>query len=204
MAFRPDQIRRGMRHLRNRDPVMRSMIDQVGPFTLRAEPDRFAMLVRSILSQQISVGAARSIRERLRQLVAPDPICPQALLRFHPDQLRTAGLSSQKARYLHDLAVKTADGTVNLRVIGRYSDADVVAQLTAVKGIGYWTAQMFLIFALGRLDVFPHDDLGVRAAIRNCYGLPELPDKSTSLRIAEPWRPYASIASWYCWRTLDL
>ena len=96
------------------------------------------------------------------------------------------------------------DGTVDLRQIGRLSDERVVEQLTQVKGIGRWTAQMFLIFSLGRLDVFPHDDLGVRTAIRNRYGLADLPDKATAFAIAGPWRPYASVASWYCWRTLDL
>jgi DNA-3-methyladenine glycosylase II len=96
------------------------------------------------------------------------------------------------------------DGTVDLRQIGRLSDERIVEQLTQVKGIGRWTAQMFLIFSLGRLDVFPHDDLGVRTAIRNRYGLDDLPDKQTAITIAAPWRPYASVASWYCWRTLDL
>ena len=99
---------------------------------------------------------------------------------------------------------KVNDGTVDLRQIGRLSDERIVEQLTQVKGIGRWTAQMFLIFSLGRLDVFPHDDLGVRTAIRNRYGLDDLPDKQTAIAIAAPWRPYASVASWYCWRTLDL
>jgi DNA-3-methyladenine glycosylase II len=103
-----------------------------------------------------------------------------------------------------DLAAKVNDGTVNLRQIGRLSDERVLETLTKVKGIGCWTAQMFLIFSLGRPDVFPHDDLGVRTAIRDRYGLEDLPDKATSHTIAAPWRPYASVASWYCWRTLDL
>jgi DNA-3-methyladenine glycosylase II len=118
--------------------------------------------------------------------------------------LRSAGLSPQKASYVADLAAKVNAGTVDLRRIGRLSDERIIDRLTQVKGIGHWTAQMFLIFALGRLDVFPHDDLGVKTAIRNRYGLSELPDKPTALAIAAPWRPYASVASWYCWRTLDL
>jgi DNA-3-methyladenine glycosylase II len=181
---------------------MRAVIDAVGPFTLRLERDRFGMLVRSIISQQISTSAARSIRRRLQEL-APD-MKAATVAQFTIDELRTVGLSPQKASYIADLAHKVNDGTVDLRQIGRLSDERVVEQLTQVKGIGRWTAQMFLIFSLGRLDVFPHDDLGVRTAIRNRYGLDDLPDKQTAHAIAAPWRPYASVASWYCWRTLDL
>jgi DNA-3-methyladenine glycosylase II len=126
------------------------------------------------------------------------------LARFSLDELRSVGLSPQKAAYVADLSARVNDGTVGLRRIGRLPDEQVVEQLTQVKGIGRWTAQMFLIFSLGRPDVFPHDDLGVRTAIRDRYGLPELPDKATSHAIATPWRPYASVASWYCWRSLDM
>ena len=162
------------------------------------------MLVRSIVSQQISTSAARSIRARLRELVGPGGFTAANLIRFDVDQLRSAGLSGQKASYMADLASKVNEGAVNLRQIGRLSDDRIVEQLTLVKGIGHWTAQMFLIFSLGRPDVFPHGDLGVRASIRNHYGLSDLPNKETSHSIAEPWRPYASVASWYCWRALDL
>lgn len=114
------------------------------------------------------------------------------------------GLSQQKASCVVDLSCKVNDGKVDLRGLGRLSDEQLVAIMTQVKGIGRWTAQMLLIFALGRPDVFPHDDLGVRAAIRDRYELSDLPDKKTSLKIAEPGRPYAAVASWYCWRSLDL
>ena len=200
-AVKIDQARE---HLRECDSVMRGMIDRVGPFTLRPERDRFWMLVRSIISQQISVGAARSIRRRLEELVAPDKVTPDALLRFDVDELRAVGLSPQKAAYVRALASTAQGGAIELRTIGRLSDDAVIEQLTRVKGIGRWTAQMFLIFALGRLDVFPEDDLGVRNAIRDQYGLEDVPDKATSLEIARPWRPFASVASWYCWRSLDL
>lgn len=202
--MKPEDIRRARRHLRAADPVMRDMIDAVGPFTLRLHRDRFGLLVRSIISQQISTSAARSIRGRLQEISGPKGFTAANLVRFTVDQLRSAGLSPQKASYVNDLAEKVNDGTVNLRQIGRLSDERVIKQLTQVKGIGRWTAQMFLIFSLGRPDVFPHDDLGVRTAIRDQYGLDDLPDKEASLAIAEPWRPYASVASWYCWRTLDL
>jgi DNA-3-methyladenine glycosylase II len=183
---------------------MKAMIDAVGPYTLRFERDRFAMLVRSIISQQISTSAARAIRNRLMDLVGADGLTAGSLARYTTDELRSVGLSPQKASYVADLATKVKDGAVDLRQIGRLSDEAVVETLTQVKGIGPWTAQMFLIFSLGRPDVFPHDDLGVRTAIRDRYGLDDLPDKATSHSIAASWRPFASVASWYCWRSLDL
>lgn len=204
MKLTQAQIQSARRHLRAADPVMKAIIDAVGPYTLRFERDRFAMLVRSIVSQQISTIAARAIRKRLMALVGPDGLTAGSLAQFNTDELRSAGLSSQKASYVANLAAKVNDGAVNLRQIGRLSDEAVVDSLTQVKGIGRWTAQMFLIFSLGRPDVFPHDDLGVRTAIRDRYGLDDLPDKTTSHSIAAPWRPYASVASWYCWRSLDL
>ncbi len=204
MPLRHDQVRQARAHLRRCDATMATIIDEVGPFTLRPERDRFWMLVKSIISQQISVGAARSIRNRLLQLIAPQKVTPEALLALSAEELRSAGISPQKARYLHDLAAKSAEGIVAIRSIGRFSDEKVIAELTQVKGVGRWTAQMFLIFALGRLDVFPEDDLGVRTAIRDRYGLDDLPDRQTALQVAAPWRPYATVASWYCWRALDV
>jgi DNA-3-methyladenine glycosylase II len=162
------------------------------------------MLVCSIISQQISGYAAASIIRRLRKLAGPGGLRAATLAKFSIAELRSVGLSPQKASYVTDLVQKVNDGTVNLRQIGRLSDEQAIEQLIQVKGIGRWTAQMFLIFSLGRLDVFPHDDLGVRSAIRNNYGLADLPDKETAIEIAEPWRPFSSIASWYCWQSLDL
>lgn len=197
-------IRKARRHLRAADPVMKNIIDAVGPFTLGLERNRFRMLVCSIISQQISGSAAASIFSRLRKLAGPGGVKAANLGRFTTEELRSVGLSPQKTSYVTDLVKKVNDGTVNLRQIGRLSDELVIEQLVQVKGIGRWTAQMFLIFSLGRLDVFPHDDLGVRSAIRDNYGLADLPDKETAIRIAEPWRPFSSIASWYCWQSLDL
>ncbi len=204
MRMKPADIRAARRHLRANDPVMKSMIDSVGPYTLRFDRDRFGLLVRSIVSQQISTSAARAIRKRLIELAGRDGLTAENLARFTIDELRSVGLSAQKAFYMTDLAAKVNDGTVDLRQIGRLSDERVVETLTQVKGIGRWTAQMFLIFSLGRPDVLPHGDLGVRTAIRDRYGLDDLPDKKTCYAIAAPWRPYASVASWYCWRSLDL
>ena len=197
-------IRKARRHLRAADPVMKNIIDAVGPFTLGLERDRFRMLVCSIISQQISGSAAASIIRRLRKLAGPGGLKAANLARFTVEELRSVGLSPQKATYVTDLVHKVNDGTVKLQQIGRLTDEQVIEHLIQVKGIGRWTAQMFLIFSLGRLDVFPHDDLGVRSAIRDNYGLDDLPDKPTAIEIAEPWRPYASVASWYCWQSLDL
>jgi len=183
---------------------MRALIRKAGPYTLKRRRDRFYSLVSSIISQQISGRAARAIRERLLDHVAPEKLSPENLGRLTPEVLRRLGISPQKALYLLDLADRVATGELRLDRIGRLTDEQVIAELIRIKGIGVWTAQMFLMFSLGRLDVFPHDDLGVRTAIRNLYGLDELPDKKISHEIAEPWRPYASIASWYCWRSLEL
>jgi DNA-3-methyladenine glycosylase II len=204
MPFEAEAVASARRHLRRKDPVMRRLIDVVGPFTLKARRDRFRMLVRSIISQQISGKAARSIGQRLEALVAPAKITPHALAALSIDELRSVGVSPQKASYLHDLAAKVDSGVVRLSRAGRLPDDEVIAELVQVKGIGVWTAQMFLMFSLGRLDVFPHEDLGIRTALRNLYSLPDLPDRETSHQIATPWRPYATIASWYLWRSHEV
>jgi DNA-3-methyladenine glycosylase II len=200
---RQQQIQTGLKQLR-KDRIMRKVIDAVGPFNVRPTRNRFSILVRAIISQQISGAAARNIRGRLDALLEPDGLNPEKLASLDQSDLRSVGLSRQKATNLHDLAHKTLDGTVRLDRIGRLPDEGVIEMLTQVKGIGRWTAEMFLIFSLGRLDVLPVDDLGVRSAIKNLYGLKELPNKTTCVEIAVPWRPYASIGSWYCWRSLDL
>jgi DNA-3-methyladenine glycosylase II len=204
MPFDPASITAARRHLRRRDPTLRRLIDVVGPFTLKPKRDRFGMLVASIISQQISGKAARSIRQRLVNLIAPEKIAPHTLAARSLDELRSVGVSPQKAAYLHDLAARVDAGTVRLSRTGRMSDDEVIAELIQVKGIGVWTAQMFLMFSLGRLDVFPHEDLGIRTALKNLYGLAELPDRQTSHEIASPWRPYATVASWYCWRSHEV
>jgi len=204
MPHDPTTITAAVKHLRRRDKVLKDIIDEVGPFTLKLKTDRFGALVSSIISQQISGSAARSIHRRLTELVAPAKISPDALAPLTPQELRTAGISPQKASYLLDLAQRVQSGEVRLKKLTRMDDAEVVAELIKVKGIGEWTAQMLMMFSLGRLDVFPHNDLGIRTALKKLYGLPDLPDKHISHTIATPWRPYATIASWYCWRSLDL
>ncbi len=198
-----EKISQALRHLRRADPVMREVIRRAGSFQLKPRRDRFYSLVSSILSQQISGKAAAAIKARVEQYVAPEKISPESLRRLTARQFRKLGVSPQKTTYLMDLAERVRSGELRLERLARMTDDEVIQSLIQVKGIGVWTAQMFLIFSLGRLDVFPHDDLGVRIAIRNLYGLDDLPDKETSHRIATPWRPYASVASWYCWRSLE-
>jgi len=191
------------RHFQAADPVLAGVVKQVGPVTLKPQRDRFKLLVRSIISQQISTAAARTIRLRLEQSLEPAGVRPETVARLSIEKLRSVGVSRQKAGYIVDLADKCRDGTVRLSQLGRMTDEGVIDELTRVKGIGRWSAQMFLIFGLGRLDVFPHDDLGVRTAIRRLYGFAELPDKNECLTIGNCWRPYASLGSWYCWRFLE-
>jgi DNA-3-methyladenine glycosylase II len=203
MSFDPALVRRGIRHLQKVDPVLGQHIEQAGPFRLKAERRRFVALARSIVAQQISGKAASAIWKRLQQAVKPGGISPATIAAMSFEQLRAAGISPQKAAYLHDLAARATDGSLRLNRLGRLPDDDVIAELIQVKGIGVWTAQMFLMFSLCRIDVFAPDDLGLRAAIRRLYDLEELPDRQMSLSIAEPWRPYQTIASWYLWRTTE-
>jgi DNA-3-methyladenine glycosylase II len=191
-------------HFRRNDQILHAVAKRVGPCQLKPNRDRFGMLVRSIISQQISIGAARAIRSRLENLVGKGGLRPDTVAALSDQQLRSAGLSPQKASYIHDLAEKVAAGEVQLSQIGRLSDEAVIDSLTQVKGIGRWTAQMFLIFSLGRPDVFPIDDFGVRSAIGMLYGFADLPPRPKLLEIGAAWSPFASIGSWYCWRYLDL
>jgi DNA-3-methyladenine glycosylase II len=203
MPLSAAEIERGVKHLRRADPVLRNVIRRAGPFTLKLRHDRFQALVFSIVSQQISGKAALSIRQKLIDRVGLKGLTPEGVSALSMEDLRAVGLSKQKASYIRDLAERVRAGAVPLRHLARLSDDDVIEALIQIKGIGVWTAHMFLIFSLGRLDVMPHGDYGVRSAIQKLYGLDALPDRATCHRIAEPWRPYASIAAWYCWRSLE-
>jgi DNA-3-methyladenine glycosylase II len=190
------------RHLSRRDPVLKRLIATVGRCTLWHNPDGFATLVRSIISQQISGRAARSIGARLEQALGPASLTPGAILAATDETLRAAGLSAAKARSLHDLAEKVHSGMVPLDDLPTLVDEDVIARLLPVRGIGRWTAQMFLVFSLGRLDVLPVEDLGLRVGVQRQYSLPELPGKTQLVELAEAWRPYRTVATWYLWRSL--
>lgn len=163
--------------------------------------DRFDALVRSIISQQISTAAARTIYARLVDRIGTPGT--EALLDLSDEEFRACGISPQKIIYLRDLASHVSTGALPLARIGRLPDEEIIARLVAVKGIGRWTAQMFLMFSLGRPDILPHDDLGVRNAMKRLYELPESPSRAEMDRIAEPWRPYTTVACWYLWRSLE-
>lgn len=191
-------------HFRNVDPILSAVIDRVGPCRLKPNRNRFKTLVSSIISQQISTAAARTIKARLEAILPPGKMTPAALASLSVDQLRSVGISQQKAGYLLDLAEKCETGQVRLSQLGRLSDERVIDQLIQVKGIGRWSAQMFLMFSLVRLDVFPDGDLGIKNAVQKLYGFDQPPSSRELIAIAAPWSPYATIASWYCWRSLDL
>ena len=203
MVYRKEQVELACKHLCKNDRVMRGIIKRVGPFTLKTKRDYFQTLVESIVSQQISTAAARTIMQRLRDHLHPETITPEAMAKLNAAVLRTIGISSQKASYTQDLTERVVRGELNLRTINRRADDAVIAELIQVKGIGVWTAHMFMIFALGRMDVLPIGDYGVRTAIQRQYGLAELPSPVDVQTIAQPWRPFASVASWYLWRSLE-
>lgn len=195
-------MRKAIIHLKKKDPVLRGIIEKVGPYRMEfLEPD-FATLVRSIVYQQLSGRVASVIYKRLLE-AAGDDLTPQAILKLTPAKLRKIGLSRQKSAYILDLAKHTHKGSVVFETIHQLSDDEVIEHLTVVKGIGVWTAHMFLIFALRRTDILPIGDLGVRMAIRKAYELADLPKPVEIEAIAAAWRPYCSVAAWYLWRSLD-
>jgi DNA-3-methyladenine glycosylase II len=193
------------KHLRRADPVMRDLIKRVGSCGLKpgARGDHFTTLLRAIIGQQLSAKAAETIWLRV---VALHPngrkIAPEDVLAMDEQLMRGAGMSKAKVAYAKDLATHVADGRLKLNRMGRLSDEEIVTELVAVNGIGRWTAEMFMMFRLGRPDVWAIGDLGLRNAARNLYGIE--PTKANLEAVAEPWRPWRSVASWYLWRGLAL
>jgi 3-methyladenine DNA glycosylase/8-oxoguanine DNA glycosylase len=204
MSPDPARVRRAIRHLRRRDPVMAATIDRVGRCSWETERggSAFASLVEAMLYQQITGKAAASIHRKLRKVLGRRHPRPQEILAATTRALRGAGLSRQKISYMRDLAARAADG-LPLRGLSRRSDEQVIEALCAVKGVGRWTAEMFLIFRLGRFDVLPVDDYGVRKGAQIAYGLRALPDARWLKERGEAWRPYRTVASWYLWRRLE-
>ncbi len=196
-------------HLRAADPVLRELIDEIGVDSLGdrriGRPrDHYGALVRTIVGQQLSTRAARAIYERLTDRFGGRAPTPEEILADEPDVLRTSvGLSHAKVRYLRSLAEHVLDGSLELGKLGRLSDDEVTARLTAINGIGPWSADIFLMFHLQRPDVLPVGDLGIRKAFQAVYGLPDLPDAPEMERIAEPWRPHRSLACLFLWRSLS-
>jgi DNA-3-methyladenine glycosylase II len=197
--------RQALAHLRRADPILGGVIDRVGPY--RAEVRRtgthYDALVRSIVFQQLSGKAAGTIHRRFLALYPGKRARAELVLESSEEHLRGAGLSRQKIGYLRDLSTRVADKSLPLAHLGRLPDDEIIDHLVQVKGIGRWTVQMFLMFRLGRPDVLPELDLGVQNAIQRAYGLKKRPTPKDVLRIGAKWRPYASVASWYLWRSLE-
>jgi DNA-3-methyladenine glycosylase II len=190
------------RHLQRACPVLGPHVKRVGPCKLTPNPDTFAILCNSIISQQISTKAAQSIKLRVLKAIG-GRFVPKRFDAVTDDMLRSCGLSAGKVRFLRDLVARIGDGTVPVRKLPKMPDDEVRERLLFVKGIGPWTVDMFLMFGLGRPDVLPVGDLGIRAAVKKWWELPELPTAKELEQIAEPWRPYRTIASWYLGRTIE-
>ena len=185
-----------------RDRVMAKLMKRTGPFRLpKRTTDHFAALVQSILYQQLAGAAAAAIHRRFIALF-DGSLSPQAVLTLRPKSLRTAGLSGNKAASIRDLAAKVADGTIPLGHINRLSDEEIITRLSVVRGIGRWTAEMFLIFQLRRLDVWPVDDYGIRKGYSLVYGLREILTPKQLQVEGERFRPYRTVAAWYCWQAV--
>lgn len=197
-------MRKAISHLQTVDPVMERIIRSVGPYKIvYREPD-FTTLARSIVYQQVSGAAAATMIARLTEVAGRDgQLLPERILELGAEGMRPCGISRQKAAYLLDLSSRAQTGEIDFSVLRRRKDAEIVRTLTQVKGIGVWTVQMFLMFALRRPDVLPTGDLGVRNAIWKAYELPAPPSPKEIERIGTAWRPYATVASWYLWRSLD-
>jgi DNA-3-methyladenine glycosylase II len=220
-------MRRAVRHLKKSDPVLRALIERIGPCRLQYGPPQLHSLARSIVYQQLNGKAAAKIFERFT-ILAGEPLTPEGILRLTEEQMRGVGLSKQKASYLKDLATKTAEGVLNFSRLSELSDGEVIEHLTQVKGIGVWTAQMFLMFTLKRENVLPTGDFGVRMAMYKHYldlkrrsaGTKSIKKKSAKSKtspkkkiklptpkqmekIAKSWEPYRSVACWYLWQSID-
>lgn len=190
------------RHLREADPTLGALVALHGPCRLKPDENLFEGLCDAIVSQQLSVKAANTIFARFHALYPHGPT-PEAVLETPVETLRGVGFSRAKAAYVHDLSRRVLEGSLQLDRLPALDDAQIIAELTAVKGIGRWTTEMILIFHLNRPDVLPVDDLGIREGFKRAYGLPERPAPAEMARIAEPWRPWRSVGSWYIWRALD-
>lgn len=193
----------GVEHLRGADARLATLIDRVGPCTLRPRGQIYRSLFRAVLYQQLAGSAAAAIERRVCALFGGRVPQPAEFLAAAPPLLLSAGLSRQKLSYLRDLAAAFATGTLRAQRLARLHDEEIIAAVTTVRGIGEWTAHMLLLFSLGRPDVLPVGDYGVRKGVQRLHRLRRLPERRVLERIAAPWRPYRSIAAWYIWRGID-
>ena len=191
-----------LKNLAVADARLAAIIKSVGAYEIKLRKDPFRSLVEAIIYQQLAGSAADAIYKRFVKIYGRFPR-PAQLLATKDSKLRAAGLSARKIEYLKDLAARVSDGRLKLAQLPKLSDEQVIEQLDQVKGIGRWTAEMFLIFCLGRPDVLPVDDLGLRKAMQKAYSLAELPSPEIMRNIAQSWKPYCSIATWYMWKSLE-
>lgn len=196
-------MRKAINHLKKSDPVLRGIIERVGSCRMEFGPPEFHSLAEAIVYQQLHGKAAVTIFKRF-VAIAGEPLTPEGILKLSDEQLRSAGLSKQKSGYLKDLATKTRDRLLDFTSLIEMPDEGVIRHLTQVKGVGVWTAQMFLIFTLKRPDVLPTGDYGVQAAMKKHYRKRKMPKPKEMEKIARPWSPYRSIACWYLWKSLDV
>lgn len=196
-------MKKALTHLKAADPILASLIERVGPYRMNYDEPAFASLAEAIVYQQLHGKAAATIFKRLTDL-AGLPLTPQGILKLSEEQLRGVGLSKQKLSYLRDLAAKTHSGELEFRGLAELADEEVIKLLTQVKGIGVWTAHMFLMFSLRRPNVLPTGDLGIQMAIRRHYRKRKLPKPKQMEKLARCWEPYRSVACWYLWRSMDI
>ncbi len=196
-------MRKAVNHLKKSDPILRAIIERVGPCRMEFGVPQFCSVAEAIVYQQLNGKAAVTIFNRFAEL-AGDPLTPEGILKLTDEQLRSVGLSKQKSAYLKDLAKKTSDGLLNFARLPEMTDDEVIEHLTQVKGIGEWTAHMFLMFSLRRPNVLPTGDYGVQVAIKRHYKKRKLPKPKDMEKIARAWEPYRSVACWYMWRSLDI
>ena len=185
-----------------KDRALAVIIDRVGEYKIKRRNHHFSILVESIISQQLATSAADAIFKRFKKLYPKFPTASE-ILATKKSRLRKVGLSGMKIEYLKDLAKHIDEEKLNLRSLSKMSDEDVISQLTQVKGIGRWTAEMFLIFSLGRQDVFPVDDLGLRKGVQMLFSLPEIPKPKEVEKFGHRWKPHRTVATWYLWKSLQ-
>ena len=198
-------IRKAAAHLRDADPILADLIDQHGPYQPRPSGDPWSALIRAILFQQLAGAAASAIQRKWFGFYGDQDTTPtpEQILATSDEDFRACGISRQKVSYFRDLAQHTLDGRLQFNKLNRMSDDDVIQALTQVRGVGEWTAHMHLMFHLGRPDILPIGDLGVRKGMQLAYGLSEMPTPKQALEIGAKWAPYRSVASWYMWRAVE-
>jgi DNA-3-methyladenine glycosylase II len=196
-------MRAAVRHLKQSDPTLAAIIDQVGRCRIEYGPPEFHSLAEAIIYQQLNGKAAVTIFNRFREL-AGQPLTPEGVLKLTDEQMRSVGLSKQKSSYLKDMAQRVARGELDFTRLPKMTDDAVIEHLTQVKGVGVWTAHMFLMFTLRRPNVLPTGDFGIRMAMKKHYRKRKLPNPAQMEKIARVWEPYRSIACWYLWQSMDV